>query len=107
MPRDFRVNEDWLTEWNSVGDIGDVTGPAAIRQGIAITIKENVGLDAPTMEATAIEERRGTIERVVRQSDLTRNPVRVTVTDIDYEEKSVTYGISTARVELPLQVGAE
>jgi len=107
MPRDFRINEDWLTEWNSVGDIEDVRGTRAIRQGIAITIKENVGLDAPTMEATAIEERRGTIERVVRQSDLTRNPVQVTVMDIDYEEKSVTYAISTARVELPLQVGSE
>jgi hypothetical protein len=107
MARDFRVNEDWLTEWNSVGDIEDVRGPRAIRQGIAITIKENVGLDAPMMEATAIEQRRGTIERVVRQSALTRSPVRVRVDEIDYDNKTVVYAISTARVELPLEIADE
>lgn len=104
MARDFAINSSLQTTWNEVGDITDVTGENQIEQSIVIDIIENVGLGAPALTDTAIEQKRGDIEQAVRGNDMTEPPIQVIVNEINPEEEYIIFDIGTNHVSLSLTV---
>jgi len=62
-------------------------------------VNELVDLTPPTFNDTDIEEQRSNIESVVRRSQFTSQPIRVGVDDIDYDDQSITYSISTEQID--------
>ena len=110
MPTDIHYDSDFQTEWTARGDLRTVTDrdidgettAAQIHQSVVTSVIERTGLSAPGLAPTDIEERRGDIERAVRSNDQTEPPVRVFVEDIDYENRRITYRVTTDRVSVPI-----
>lgn len=103
MAEDIAYDSDFTTSYDDVGDIATVDGEAQIRQAIVTTIAESIGFDAPPLTPDGIEEQRSLIEDTLDDSQYTQGPVIVEVDDT--QPGSVTYTVTTQRVELPLTFG--
>lgn len=100
MVRDIRFTDQFETTWNARGDIDDVRGGEFIKQSIIISIVEDVGLSAPALAPEALEEHRGNVESAVQNNPFTQEPIRAEVGDVDYEAQTVTYEITTRRIDI-------
>lgn len=102
MPEDIFVNEELDTEYDDVGDIASVAGDAYVHQTVVVAVVEQVGLDAPTLDPTPIEEHRSRIADVVADHHATTTPTSVTIADVNADEQSITYLIESANAEFSL-----
>lgn len=102
MSIDILYDEDLETNWNGVGDIESSEGVKQVRQSLGISILESTDLSAPSFAPGDIEERREVIERAVRQNPLSREPIRVRVSERKPTEQRIEFSISTRRVEFPV-----
>jgi len=99
MTRGIFFNTDRQTEYDERGDIRNVTEDEYIIQRIFVAINENVDMSPPTLEDSNIEEQRSRVAEVVSRSQFTREPISVTIRDVDYEDNQVSYTINTRRFE--------
>jgi len=99
MARDIAINSERQTEYNERGDVRNSEGTEFITNRVFIAVNELVDLTPPTFNDTDIEEQRSNIESVVRRSQFTSQPIRVGVDDIDYDDQSITYSISTEQID--------
>jgi len=99
MPTDFEIDENGQTEYDEVGDWGQVSGLDAVAQAVTIAIWEQADLSAPSFQSVAIEEQRGTIESVVRRHPWTQEPISVTIFEKDTDEQRITYRVTTTRTD--------
>jgi len=99
MPRDVAINDDRRTEYNIRGDITNATGIDFVTQQVFVGIYESVDMSPPQLSDVEIEEQRGNIERAIRRNQFTEQPIAVTVENIDYEEQTIQYSLSTNRID--------
>jgi hypothetical protein len=106
MAEDIFINENRDTEWDEIGDIRTVTDDPndarQIRQSLAISVMEAVGLGAPTFSDNGIESYRGEIEDAIRSNPASEPPISVIVTNVNYDEQSITFEARTNRVTLEI-----
>lgn len=99
MARDIGVDNNFQTEYSIRGDVRNATGLSFVTQQVLVGIFESVDLSAPVLSDQEIEKQRGDIETAVRQNQFTEAPYRVSISNIDYEDETITYSISTQRID--------
>jgi len=99
MARDIAINENRRTEYNEGGDARNANDITFVINRVFIGIYEFVDMSPPQFTDTAIEEQRGKIETAVRRNSFTEPPIRVTVKNVDYDERFIKYSISTKRID--------
>jgi len=99
MPRDIAINSDRRTEYDIRGDLRNATDLDFVTQQVFVGIYETVDMSVPTLQDDQIEQQRSAIETAVRRNQFTDQPISVRITDIDYEDESVQYSISTRRID--------
>ncbi len=103
MPEDIAYDENFRTEWNSVGDINTVTGTDFVEQIITTSIVEGPGLSLSAFTPTAIEEKRGDIEQAVRSNEKTTEPINVSVKKANYDDQEVTFSVFTGQTNFTVE----
>lgn len=99
MPRDIAINNDRRTEYDIRGDVRNVTDLDFVTQQVFVGIYETVDMSVPTLQDENIEQQRSAIETAIRRNQFTEQPITVNITNIDYENESVQYSISTRRID--------
>jgi hypothetical protein len=100
MATDVELTEGLRTEWNEVGDLRTVTEKAGIKQSITISVLRLADRSTPALTNSEIEQQRSDIEDAVRADPLSEEPITVTVDEIDRDEQTITYAVSTRRVDV-------
>lgn len=97
---DVKLTEDQKTEWNGVGDATIIRNVNRLVQSISISALQGYQNVNASLTAQSVEEMRGGIEQRIRANQNTREPIEVVVDEIDWENSTVMFDISTARVSL-------
>lgn len=106
MAEDIFISENLRTEWDEIGDLRTVedepNDAVQIRQSLAISVIEGVGLGAPSLDDTSLEAFRGAVERAIRDNPQSEPPVDAIITEVNHVEQFVELEARTNRVTLPI-----
>jgi hypothetical protein len=102
MPEDIYFDENFITEYDEVGDIRTVRDRAFVKQAVATSVIEYTPDTPVGFTPTAIEDRRSAIEEATRDNRFTEPPIAVTVEKKDQSTREVTFRVETNRVSFPI-----
>jgi len=106
MPEDIAIDENFVSEFDEVGDIATHRDTEATKQSVAISVIEFTPDTPVGFTSTAIEERRGNIERAVRDNPFTSEPISVIVANKNQTTQTITYRVRTQEVTFPIDIDA-